>query len=145
MMAIMTVLSPHLLIVERLDQLSPTLGDSCESGPLPSKGDRNMSGPVQDILRRAGSVGIRLRLDGSKVKAILPDSNDPRVLDVVEQLRQHRDEVRSLLQVDDDQLPIRPCYTCGGLAYWRRPTGGYVCEACHPNPHELILASRRIQ
>lgn len=112
-----------------------------------------MSGPVQDILRRAGSVGIRLRLDGSKVKAILPDSNDPRVLDVVEQLRQHRDEVRFLLnqpsapiqQVDDDQLPIGPCYTCGGLAYWRRPTGGYVCEVCHPNPHELILASRRIQ
>lgn len=112
-----------------------------------------MTGPVQDILRRAESVGIRLRLEGNKVKASLPDSNDPRVLDVVEQLRLHRDEVRFLLnqpseltrQVDYDLPPSDPCYTCGGITYWRRPTGGYVCQACHPDPRELTLASKRIQ
>ena len=56
-----------------------------------------MSGPVRDILRRAECIGIRLRLEGDRLKAALPDSDDPRVLEVVEQLRQHRDEVRHLL------------------------------------------------
>jgi hypothetical protein len=106
-----------------------------------------MSGPVQDILRRAESVGIRLRLVGSKLKAALPDSDDPGVLEVVEQLRQHREEVRHLLdrpggltfQERDEIAPIGPCYTCGSRTYWRRPSGGYVCGRCHPDPYAVAL------
>ena len=108
---------------------------------------------AHNVLRRAECVGIRLRLDGNKVKAILPDSNDPRVLDVVKQLRQHREEVRFLLnqlsapiqQVDAEQPPTSPCYTCGGITFWRRSSGGYVCQTCYPNPWGLVLASWRIQ
>jgi len=111
-----------------------------------------MTGTVHDILRRAESIGIRLRLEGDRLKASLPDSDDPRVLEVVEQLRQHRDEVRHFLgqpsgltqREGDDLPPSDPCYACGGLMYWLRPTGGYVSAECHPNP-KWIPASKRIQ
>jgi hypothetical protein len=111
-----------------------------------------MTGTVHDILRRAESIGIRLRLEGARLKASLPDSADPRVLEVVEQLRIHRDEVRHFLdhpngltqQEGDDLPPTDPCYACGGLMYWRRPTGGYVCAECHPDPR-WIPASKKIQ
>jgi hypothetical protein len=41
-----------------------------------------MTGTVHDILRRAESIGIRLRLEGDRLKASLPDSDDPGVLEV---------------------------------------------------------------
>jgi hypothetical protein len=110
-----------------------------------------MSGIVQDILRRAESVSIRVRLEGNKLKAALPDADDPRVMEVVEQLPLHRDEVRHFLdqfgrlpQRKNDVPPSDPCYSCGGIMYWRRATGGYVCADCHPNPR-WIPPSKRIQ
>jgi hypothetical protein len=110
-----------------------------------------MSGIVQGILLRAESVGIRLRLDGDKLKATLPDTYDQRVMEVVEQLRLHRDQIRDFLnqfgrlpQRKDDASPSDPCYTCGGNMYWRRATGGYVCAECHPDPR-WIPASKKIQ
>jgi hypothetical protein len=106
-----------------------------------------MSTPVQNILRRAESVGIRLRLEGSRLKAALPDSDDPRVVEIVEQLRQHRDEVCHLLdrpggltyREEDEEPPVDSCYTCGSRTYPRRPTGGYVCGRCHPDPYAVAL------
>jgi len=70
----------------------------------------------------------------------------------LEQLRQHRDQVCHFLdqpngltqQDSDDRPPTDPCYACGGLVYWRRPTGGYVCAECHPDPR-WIAASKKIQ
>jgi hypothetical protein len=108
-----------------------------------------MSATVQNLLLRAESAGIRLRLDGNKLKATLPDPDDPDVLEVVDQLRRHRDEVRHLLDSrggpthQEENAPIVPCYTCGSRVYWRRPTGGYVCAECHPDP--WVPASERIQ
>jgi hypothetical protein len=110
-----------------------------------------MSDTVQEILLRAESVGIRVRLEGNKLKTAVPDTSDPRVMEVVEQLRLHRDEVRHFLdqfarppQRNDDVQPSDPCYVCGGIVYWGRATGGYVCAECHPNPRWL-LPSKRIQ
>jgi hypothetical protein len=57
-----------------------------------------MSSCVEDILVEAAVLGIRLRLDGEKVKAALPKELDPRLNPVLEQLRNHRDEVRIALQ-----------------------------------------------
>jgi hypothetical protein len=52
---------------------------------------------------------------------------------VVEQLRQYRDDVRPFLgqpsdltqQGSDELPPTEPCNACGGISYWRRPTGRY--------------------
>jgi hypothetical protein len=28
--------------------------------------------------------------------------------------------------------PAAPCRVCGGLSYWQRPDGGWLCSRCHP-------------
>ena len=31
--------------------------------------------------------------------------------------------------------PTWKCYVCGGIDYWQRPDGIWVCNKCHPNPN----------
>lgn len=66
------------------------------------------------------------------------------------QLHQHRDEVRhfpdqsgGLTQKEGDDIPpSSPCYACGGIMYWRRPTGGLVCAECHPDPRWIPVLKK---
>lgn len=37
-----------------------------------------------------------------------------------------------------DAPPATPCPTCGGLRYWQRPAGGWVCSRCHPSPTDDV-------
>jgi hypothetical protein len=68
----------------------------------------------------------------------------------LDHLRRHCDEVRHFLgrpggptQQDGKNLPpIDPCYVCGGVIYWRRPSGGYVCAECHPDPRWIPVLTR---
>jgi ribosomal protein L37AE/L43A len=30
------------------------------------------------------------------------------------------------------QRPTEPCVTCKANRFWKRPTGGWVCNSCHP-------------
>ena len=36
----------------------------------------------------------------------------------------------------NDRTTKRPCYACGSRWQWQRPTGGWVCSTCHPQPTE---------
>jgi hypothetical protein len=66
------------------------------------------------------------------------------------QLPLHRDEVRDFpakvgrvtQQEGENIAPTGQCYVCGGAIYWRRPTGGYVCAECHPDPRRIPVLTR---
>ena len=66
-----------------------------------------MSARVEEIFVEAAILGIKLRLDGEKVKAALPNEFSVRLEPVLEQLRNHRDEIRIALQRRED-VPTIP-------------------------------------
>jgi hypothetical protein len=57
-----------------------------------------MSVCIEDILVEAAGLGIKLRLDGEKIKAALPKEPGARLQPVLERLRTRRDEVKIVLQ-----------------------------------------------
>ncbi|HZT72219.1 MAG TPA: hypothetical protein VE996_01040 [Terriglobales bacterium] len=85
---------------------------------------------VLDLIREAEAAGIRLRVDGDKVKAALPDPPGP-VAPILARLRQHRTEVRQALSATgrDDACPA-----CGTAAYRWQDAAGWHCGKCEPNP-----------
>lgn len=84
------------------------------------------------LLAELKQKGISIRLVDGEPKVI-----GPRAMltdDLIRTLRQHKAEIVRLLSGSTDPAPTRPCPACGGLRYWLRPSGGWVCSHCHPAP-----------
>lgn len=91
---------------------------------------------IEALLAELKQKGIEVRLVDGQPKVI-----GPRALltdDLVATLRQHKAELVALLSRPQDSTPDRPCPACGGLRYWLRPSGGWVCSQCHPAPVEDV-------
>jgi hypothetical protein len=82
-----------------------------------------------EIVEQVAAAGGVLTLTGGgeRIRAELPE--DAQTL--LDGLREHKAEVIRLLRE-------RRCRTHGDRAtWWERPTGGYVCGLCHPDPYSL--------
>ena len=63
---------------------------------------------VRSLIETAQSRGLRLFLAGGKVKVQAPQSLDGAAKAFIEQLREHREEIKALLS-----QPTPPCWNCG--------------------------------
>ena len=91
---------------------------------------------LRDKSLEAIPEGNRLRVRGPS-EALTPE--------LIAELRAHKAE---LLRALAQPVPTTPCPTCGGLRYWLRPNGGWLCQACHPAPTEgapEVVALRDMQ
>lgn len=109
------------------------------------KGGRLALGPKGELICRAipKNLSAAVRSNSYALKALLrqrvptPTVDDapplPEPPEYYEQLNAAYDE---RYPGDAHDLPRGECSSCGGNVYWRRPTGGRVCQQCHPNPHQ---------
>lgn len=90
-----------------------------------------MTTSVLDLIREAEAAGIRLRVEGDKVKARLPEPPEA-VAPILARLREHRAEVRQVLAAAGrNDL----CPACNRAEYrWQDAAGRWHCGRCDPDP-----------
>lgn len=101
-----------------------------------------MTTSVLDLIREAEAAGIRLRVEGDKVKARLPEPPEA-VAPILARLREHRAEVRQVLAAAgrDDTCPA-----CGTATYrWQDSAGAWHCGRCEPDPRAARWAGVSIE
>lgn len=86
--------------------------------------------PIFELLREAEAAGIRLRVDGDKVKAALPDPPEAAA-PILARLREHRAEVRQALCAAGRN---DACPACGTSTYQWQDSAGWHCGRCEPDP-----------
>jgi len=94
---------------------------------------------VTSLLAELKAKGIEVRLEDGKPKLRGPQAALTEAL--VAELREHKAEIIAALSqqpTPTEPTPARPCYACGGIRFWQRPDGGWVCAACHPAPIEDV-------
>ena len=57
-----------------------------------------MSGSISEVVGTLEARGIRFRVEGDKVKAVLPKPAPPDIIEAIDSLRPHRAEVRAVLE-----------------------------------------------
>ena len=105
---------------------------------------------VQQAIAGAARAGATLYLDGEQGRCRAPKGALSPELRA--RLTEHRDELRHLLALTPEspeyaaalvgvgqalgwgQVERRPrrCYACRTVNWRERPTGGWVCDTCHP-------------
>lgn len=90
---------------------------------------------VLGLITEAEALGIRLVVTGDGVKAVGPRTMQrEQAQPILERLRQHRDDVRAILQ-HRQQVPADPCAACGTRYWWRLAEGdAWTCGRCQPDP-----------
>jgi len=63
---------------------------------------------VRALIESAQARGLSLFLDGDRVKVNAPQSLDEDAKSIIEELRDHREEIKTLLS-----QPTPPCWNCG--------------------------------
>lgn len=41
--------------------------------------------------------------------------------------------------IDVTVKPDKTCHVCGGVDFWQRPDGGWLCKTCHPQPMANVV------
>ncbi len=57
-----------------------------------------MSGAIYEVVESLEARGIRFRVEGEKVKALIPDPAPPDIIQAIESLRPYKTEVRAVLE-----------------------------------------------
>ena len=81
------------------------------------------------LIQTAERRGLRLFLAEGKVKVEAPEELDSETAALIEALRQHREEIRSVLA--QERPP--PCWNCGGVTTETKDIYGQtvcVCWSC---------------
>jgi len=63
---------------------------------------------IRSLIETAQTRGLRIFLSEGKVKIQTPQSLDENAKALIEQLREHREEIKALLS-----QPTLPCWNCG--------------------------------
>jgi hypothetical protein len=90
---------------------------------------------VLDLIAEAERLGIRFVLADTGVLARGPATlTREQAAPLLDRLRQHRDDVRAILQ-RRQQVPDGPCNRCGGRYWWQATPGdAWTCGRCAPDP-----------
>ncbi len=80
-----------------------------------------MSGSISEVVESLEARGIRFRVEGDKVKAVVPDPAPPDIIEAIESLRPHREEVRAVLESKSRAACVAPdCAGCYEIEPGRR-------------------------
>lgn len=93
---------------------------------------------ILKLLEQASAAGFTVRVEGDQLVVRGPRGHEA----FVHALAARKDEVIAVLR--RTHHPAEPCFACGGVRFWQRSDGGWVCATCHPAPvehiHEVIIA-----
>lgn len=112
-----------------------------------------MNGSILQVIESLESAGVSFRIDGEKVKAVIPDPALPDVAKALEILRQRKGEVRAILEGKSrkvETVPQGECKQCDGegecrchACTLRRTENAVPRLMCRPRERQAWLAATR--
>lgn len=90
---------------------------------------------AQNLFADLKARGIVVKIEGNELKLI--GRKAALTDDLLATLRKHKAEIlQTLRQGATQTAPTDPCPICGGVRFWQRHDGDWICATCHSAPSD---------